>query len=70
MDLLILLVVVFAAGPIGLVGLIVLETDLCPHSVRRFLQKHRQPLSENEEQAKVDLRMTHSRRLKKLVEAR
>ena len=65
MYILVLLVVVFAAGFIVLVGLIVLETDLCPHSVRRFLQR-RQPLSENEEQAKVDLRKTHSRRLKRL----
>ena len=66
MDILILLVVVFAAGLIGLVSLIVLETELCPHWARRLLQKHRQPLSEKEEQAKVQLRKTHARRLKKL----
>lgn len=66
MDILILLVVVFAAGVIGLVSLIVLETDLCPRSVRKFLHKHQQPLSEDEEQAKVHLRKSHSRRLKKL----
>jgi hypothetical protein len=66
MDILILLVVVFAAGLIGLVSLVVLETDLCPHWARRLLQKHRQPLSESEKQTKDQLRKSHSRRLKKL----
>ena len=66
MDILILLVVVFAAGLIGLVSLVVLETDLCPHWARRLLQKYREPLSESEKQAKDQLRKSHSRRLKKL----
>lgn len=60
----IVFILVFAAGFFGLVGLIVLETDLCPHWVRRLLQP--KLVSENEEQAKVTLRKTHSHTLKKL----
>ena len=67
MSLFILLAVVFAVGFLALAVLLVLETELCPHSVRKMLKKRAAlPLTRAEEEAKLDLRAAHSRRLKKI----
>ena len=57
---------VYVAGFFILAALIVLETELCPHSIREMLAKRHVPvpLTPQEEETKVDLRAARSLRMK------
>jgi hypothetical protein len=66
MQIFILFAVVYAASFSILAVLLVLETEFCPHSIRKMLADKRlpAPLTPEEEKAQVDLRATRARRLK------
>ena len=67
MEILFLFLAVFAAGFLGLLSLIVIETELCPHWLRRILKRHaKPPPTAEDEQAKSKVRKGHARRLKGL----
>ena len=52
MDILALMVAVFAAGLLGLMTLIVIETELCPGWLRRWLKRHAESLPTAEDSGK------------------
>ena len=71
MQIFILFALVYAASFSILAVLLILETEICPHSLRRMLADKRllAPLTPEEEKAQVDLRATRARRLKNLQAA-